>query len=170
MYKSLIHFCTTLVLAVSLAASVDVRASNPAEQAVYAQLEALQQWDGSSVDEALRQVWELAHPDNQRVTGPIDRFAQLLAGPGYEPLIGHQTHEVASLDRNHGESADADTATFSVSVLAKDGLLYGFIWQLSQAELPDGKAWMTMRVSPARSTGKQLSHVLRPMKKAVSLR
>ena len=170
MYWSLNRFCRALVLVICVGVNVDVGASHPAEQAVYAQLEALQDWDGRGIDEALRRVWELAHPNNQRVTGPIERFAQLLAGPGYKPLIGHQTHKVASLDRNRGDSNDADTARFSVSVLATDGLLYVFVWQLGRAELPDRKAWLTTGVSQARSTGKQLSRVVSPMKKAVSLR
>lgn len=170
MNKLLIHFCTMLVFLGCLGVSVDVRASGSAEQVVYAQLEALQRWDGNGVDEALREVWDRAHPENQKMTGPIDRFARLLTAPGYQPLIGHQKHEVVPFERNRSNNGDAEIATFSVIVLATDGLVYGFVWQLGRAELPDGKAWMTLSVSPARSTGKQLSRVFMPMKKAVSLR
>lgn len=170
MSRLTINFYSFLILISCLSVSVDVRASRSAEQVVYAQLEALQRWDGSSVNQALREVWELAHPNNKKMTGPIERFARLLASPGYQPLIGHRAHEISPLGQNREKNNDRDTATFSVSVLAVDGLIYAFIWQLSHAESSDGKVWMTTSVSPARSTGKQLSGVLTPMRKDVYLR
>lgn len=154
-----------VILIVSSLISLDVQASQAeesqpnisAERVVFIQLEALQRWDGRSVDEALRQVWELAHPRNQLMTGPIERFGQMLLAPSYEPLIGHQSHTIQSIDSSNNGHAEAKTAIFSVRVLAGNGNFYRFVWQLSMVDRPNGRVWLTSRVSPARSTGEQLS-------------
>jgi len=126
-----------------------------AEQVVYAQLEALQAWQGERVDDALRQVWAFAHPKNKRTTGPIQRFGAMLSGPGYAALIGHQSHDIQWLDEK--PDSKATTAAVFVRVLARDGQFYGFVWQLAKADISSGEVWMTTIVSPAQLTGEQLS-------------
>lgn len=141
--------------------AVDVRvlvtpsADLSAEQAVYAQLEALQAWQGERVDDALRQVWAFAHPQNKRITGPIQRFGAMLSGRSYAALIEHQSHDIQWLDEK--PDSEPTTAAVFVRVLARDGQFYGFVWQLAKADSPSGAVWMTTSVSPAQLTGEQLS-------------
>lgn len=126
-----------------------------ADQVVYAQLEALQVWQGGRVDDALRQIWAFAHPRNKRITGPIERFGAMLAGPSYAALIGHQSHDIQWLDEK--PDSESTAAAVFVRVLARDGQFYGFVWQLAKAGIAGSEVWMTTGVSPARLTGEQLS-------------
>lgn len=126
-----------------------------AEQVISLQLEALQTWQGERIDDALRQVWAFAHPRNKRITGPIQRFGAMLAGPGYAALIGHQSHTIQWLDEE--PNSESKTATVFVRVLAQDGQFYGFVWQLAKVHISGDEVWMTTGVSPARLTGEKLS-------------
>mmetsp|Transcript_27016 Transcript_27016/g.38047 ORF Transcript_27016/g.38047 Transcript_27016/m.38047 type:complete len:159 (+) Transcript_27016:95-571(+) len=64
-----------------------VNPSMTPETVVEYQLKALQQED-------LQQVFEYASPSNKAVTGPWERFAQMVRSPAYAPLIGHGRGDV----------------------------------------------------------------------------
>ena len=80
----------------------------------------------------------------------------MLRSPGYGMLINHLSHEITELRRT-GQSA-----IYRVKVLSRDGGYYQFRWQLRKAARPNGPAWMTTQVSPARQTGEQLSVLTAP--------
>ena len=100
----------------------------------------------------IEQVWIFAHPDNKRVTGPLQKFATLFDGPAYAPLLGHLNY-VINDDRSEG-----GVARFALTVLARDGKSYGYLWVLRQASLSGNKTasgqretvWMTTAVSAPR--------------------
>jgi hypothetical protein len=48
------------------------------EEVVLTQLRALQNNDDPEPDAGIKQTFALAHPDNQRVTGPVERFAMMI--------------------------------------------------------------------------------------------
>ena len=52
-------------------------------EVVAIQLTALQANDAPETDAGIAQTWAFAHPDNQRMTGPLPRFAQMIKGPQY---------------------------------------------------------------------------------------
>ena len=94
----------------------------------------------------IEQVWLFAHPDNKRVTGPLERFAKLFENPAYAPLVGHSSASIEEIDGEDG------VARFVVTVLAQDGQTYGYQWVLrlnreNVAGAGDGDIWMTSAVS-----------------------
>jgi len=86
-------FFTVLALALLISQNgVDGLASfvNPSmkpETVVDYQLKALKQED-------LEKVFEYASPSNKAVTGPWQRFAEMVRSPAYAPLIGHGRGDV----------------------------------------------------------------------------
>ena len=97
----------------------------------------------------IEQVWIFAHPDNKRMTGPLERFAGLFDNPAYAPLIGHSSASITEIDRQDG------MARFVVTVLARDGKTYGYNWILralrtAGQKQSDDEIWMTSAVSAPR--------------------
>ena len=60
------------------------------KQVVVIQLNALMKNDSPYKDRGIEQTWEFAHPNNQRMTGPLDRFKRMLKGVSYSMLIDHK--------------------------------------------------------------------------------
>jgi Domain of unknown function (DUF4864) len=115
------------------------------------QLSALQANDTPQRDAGIAQTWAFAHPDNQRVTGPLARFAQMIKGPQYQVLLNHRSHEVREVSRT-----DSD-AVFAVMVTSRSGNVVGFRWAV--AKVSDGAnagAWMTTAVSPPIPVGEAI--------------
>ena len=58
------------------------------------QLSALMNNDSPYKDFGILQTWEFAHPNNQRVTGPLERFKNMIKTDSYSMLINHKGHEI----------------------------------------------------------------------------
>ena len=97
----------------------------------------------------IEQVWIFAHPDNKRATGPLQKFATLFDTPSYAPLLGHLNYVIDD------SRVDGGVARFALTVLARDGKSYGYLWVLRQASLSGDRTesgqhetvWMTTAVS-----------------------
>ena len=149
--------------------SVSVQASNyiePAanlspEEVVEIQLLGLQA-AGTDRRAGIEQVWRFAHPDNRKMTGPIQRFSQLFDLPAYAPLIGLQDYVI------NERKLDGTQARFVITVRARDGGAYGYVWSLrslpaafapDRDSLPDNTEqsgqfiWMTTAVSAPYAGG-----------------
>ena len=125
-----------------------------AQEVVEIQLLGLQ--SGKTDDSAgIEQVWIFAHPDNKRVTGPLQKFATLFDAPSYAPLLGHLNYVI------NDKRLEGGVARFALTVLARDGKSYGYLWVLRQARLSGNKTasgqhetvWMTTAVSAPRMGG-----------------
>ena len=115
------------------------------------QLSALQNNDVPTPDAGIAQTFALAHPDNQRATGPLQRFAMMIRSPAYRPLIGHSSHTIEPL------GSDARTARFSVIIETPDGKALNYYWELRRVtEGPAKGAWLTSAVSAPASAGQPL--------------
>jgi hypothetical protein len=125
-------------------------ALSPAE-VIDIQLSALQANDTPEPDAGIAQTWVFAHPDNKRVTGPLTRFAQMIKGPRYQVLLGHQSHEINEVFRTDDEAA------FAVIVTSRTGNVVGFRWAVARvAEGEHAGAWMTVAVSRPVPVGKAI--------------
>ena len=97
----------------------------------------------------IEQVWIFAHPDNKRATGPLQKFTTLFDAPSYAPLLGHLNYVI------NDSRVDGGVARFVLTVLARDGKSYGYLWVLRQASLSGNytesgqheTVWMTTAVS-----------------------
>tara|TARA_B100000287_G_scaffold2447_1_gene2427 strand:- start:1024 stop:1509 length:486 start_codon:yes stop_codon:yes gene_type:complete len=132
-----------LLLKSTLAEIIKPSADIKPNEVVKIQLSALMKNDFPNKDSGIVQTWEFAHPNNQKVTGPIERFKNLLKTDSYSMLLNHSNHEVLEVYKSD------KTATFEVTVLDKEKKYYKFKWQVEKYKI-DGtlkNCWLTTAVS-----------------------
>ena len=108
------------------------------------QLNSLQRNNIPFKDAGIEQVWEFAHPNNKRVTGPLEKFKKMIYSKSYQMLIKHENSKITIL------SEDANRLVYKIYILSSDKKRYSYIWQIEQVEIEgDLKGcWMTTSVSP----------------------
>ena len=116
------------------------------------QLRGLKQNDKPKKDNGIEQTWEFAHPNNQKNTGPLEKFKTMLKGKSYGMLLNHLDHKVVEI-----KSTDL-TAVFEVTVLDKDKAYYKFNWTVEKytAEGPLKGCWLTTMVSAPMPLGSSI--------------
>ena len=121
-------------------------------QVVKIQLRGLKQNDKPKKDNGIEQTWEFAHPNNQKNTGPLEKFKTMLKGKSYGMLLNHLDHKVVEI-----KSTDS-TAIFEVTVLDKDKAYYKFNWTVEKytAEGPLKGCWLTTMVSAPMPLGSSI--------------
>ena len=119
---------------------------------VQIQLRSLKQNDNPKKDNGIEQTWEFAHPNNQKNTGPLERFKTMIKGKSYGMLLNHLDHKVVEI-----KTTDL-TALFEVTVLDKDKAYYKFNWTVEKytAEGPLKGCWLTTMVSAPRPLGSSI--------------
>ena len=112
-------------------------------EVVRIQLLGLQKNDLDYKDSGIEQTWNFAHPNNKKVTGPLDKFKKMIKGESYQMMINHLSHTITKLG-----SSDK-WAQFEVIILDKEKIYHKFNWQvekyLSDGPLKD--CWLTTMVS-----------------------
>ena len=94
-------------------------------------------------DAGIEQTWEFAHPNNKRITGPLDKFKKMIYSKNYKVLISHANNEVKVLSETKSK------LVYQVFILSKSKKKYYYIWQIEKVFL-DGNfknCWMTTSVS-----------------------
>tara|TARA_Y100000996_G_scaffold320029_1_gene256188 strand:+ start:2226 stop:2687 length:462 start_codon:yes stop_codon:yes gene_type:complete len=94
-------------------------------------------------DNGIKQTWEFAHPNNQKYTGPLERFKIMLKGESYRMLLNHLDHKIVTVQVTNG------VADYEVTVLDIDKKYYKFNWRVEKY-LIDGNlkdCWLTTMVS-----------------------
>ena len=113
------------------------------------QLNSLQRNNIPFKDAGIEQVWEFAHPNNKRVTGPLEKFKKMIYSKSYQMLIEHENSEITIL------SEDTNKSVYKVYILSSDKKKYSYIWQIekvqSEGDLKD--CWMTTSVSSPEFLG-----------------
>ena len=119
---------------------------------VQIQLRSLKQNDNPKKDNGIEQTWEFAHPNNQKNTGPLERFKTMIKGKSYGILLNHLDHKVVEI-----KLTDL-TALFEVTVLDKDKTYYKFKWTVEKyiAEGPLKGCWLTTMVSAPMPLGSSI--------------
>ena len=114
----------------------------PAE-VVKIQLTGLQNNDSKFKDSGIEQTWNFAHPNNRKVTGPLDNFKRMLKGDSYQMMIDHLSHTITQLG-----SSDK-WAQFEVVILDKNKIYHKFNWQVEKYTLEGAfkNCWLTTMVS-----------------------
>ena len=107
------------------------------------QLSGLQNNDLIYKDSGIEQTWNFAHPNNKKVTGPLDKFKIMIKGDTYQMMINHISHTITKLG-----SGD-NWAQFEVILLDKDKIYHKFNWQVEKYETdgPLKGCWLTTMVS-----------------------
>ena len=122
------------------------------KEVVKIQLNALMKNDSPYKDRGILQTWEFAHPNNQRYTGPIERFKTMLKGNSYAMLLNHQQNEVIEIFKND------NVATYEVTILGSDKNYFKFKWQVEKNALdgPTKDCWLTTGVSQPFNLGSSI--------------
>lgn len=108
------------------------------EQVVGFVLEALRLNDTPDKDSGIRTTFGFASPGNREVTGPIERFIELVKNPLYKPLLNHRRAERTPI-RTAGDAAQQ-----RVTLIGADGRRATYLFTLSkQAAAPYQDCWMT---------------------------
>ena len=115
---------------------------NP-EEVVKIQLSSLMNNNEPYLNAGIEQTWEFAHPSNRALTGPIQRFTQMMYAPSYAVMLDHKKHEIIEV------KLDKNIAYFFIELTSIDGKMFGFKWTLEKVKEEGGfkDCWMTTAVS-----------------------
>ena len=94
-------------------------------------------------DAGIEQTWEFAHPNNKKVTGPLEKFKKMFYSENYQLLIDHENYEIFILKQSK------NILVYKVHILSRDKKKYYYIWQIEKV-VEDGNlkdCWMTTGVS-----------------------
>ena len=147
-FLGLIYLIIVFILAIffiTTAKAELIKPNNNIEpyQVVKIQLRSLKKNDTPFKDNGIKQTWEFAHPDNQKNTGPLERFKSMIKGDSYVMLLNHLDHKIVKID------SDDLVTVFEVIVLDKNKTYYKFNWQvekyIKEGNLND--CWLTTMVS-----------------------
>jgi hypothetical protein len=113
------------------------------------QLNSLQRNNIPFKDAGIEQVWEFAHPNNKRITGPLEKFKKMIYSKSYKMLIEHENSEITIL--SEGENI----SVYKVYILSIDKKKYSYLWQVEKVKTEGDlkNCWMTTSVSPPEFLG-----------------
>ena len=113
------------------------------KEVVKIQLSGLQQNDLEFKDSGIEQTWNFAHPNNKKVTGPLNNFKRMIKGESYQMMINHLSHTITEVGSTN------KSAQFEVIILDKNKIYHKFNWQVEkyteEGSLKD--CWLTTMVS-----------------------
>jgi len=122
------------------------------EQVIKIQLSALMKNDNLYKDRGIIQTWQFAHPNNQKMTGPLERFKKMIKNDSYSMLLNHLDHEILEVYLSN------KVATFEVTVLDKEKKYYKFKWQVEKYNIEGAlkDCWLTTAVSQPMPLGSSI--------------
>ena len=121
-------------------------------QVVKIQLRGLKDNDKPYDNAGIEQTWEFAHPNNKKITGPLDNFKLLLQSDSYKMLLNHIDHQVQEVNITDMKAA------FEVTVLTEGKTYYKFRWVVEKYDRdgPLKDCWLTIGVSQPVSLGSSI--------------
>jgi hypothetical protein len=132
-----------LTISFSKAELINPNSSIKPAEVVKIQLTGLKNNDKEFQDSGIEQTWNFAHPNNKKVTGPLDNFKRMIKGDSYQMMINHLSHTITKL------GGSENWAQFEVIILDKDKIYHKFNWQVEKYTI-DGDlkdCWLTTMVS-----------------------
>ena len=113
------------------------------DRVIEIQLSGLQNNDLIYKDSGIEQTWNFAHPNNKKVTGPLDKFKRMIKGDSYQMMINHLSHTITQV------GSSEKWAQFEVIILDKNKIYHKFNWQVEKYALEGNlkDCWMTTMVS-----------------------
>ena len=96
------------------------------KEVVKIQLSGLQQNDLEFKDSGIEQTWNFAHPNNKKVTGPLNNFKRMIKGASYQMMIDHLSHTITEVGSSN------KSAQFEVIILDKNKIYHKFNWQVEK--------------------------------------
>ena len=132
-----------ILISISKAELLEPKSDIKPKKVVEIQLLGLQKNDFSYKDSGIVQTWNFAHPNNKKVTGPLDNFKKMIKGKSYQMMINHLSHTITQLGLSD------NWAQFEVIILDKEKIYHKFNWQVEKysADGPLKDCWLTTMVS-----------------------
>ena len=141
-----------LLLKPSLAEILKPSTEIEPEKVIKIQLTALMENDNPYIDRGIVQTWEFAHPNNRKMTGPLENFKNMIKTDSYSMLLDHSNHEISEVYMSN------KVATFEVTVMDREKKYYKFKWQVEkyngEGVLKD--CWLTSAVSQPMPIGSSI--------------
>ena len=113
------------------------------DRVIEIQLSGLQNNDLIYKDSGIEQTWNFAHPNNKKVTGPLNNFKRMIKGASYQMMIDHLSHTITEVGGSN------KSVQFEVIILDKNKIYHKFNWQVEkyteEGSLKD--CWLTTMVS-----------------------
>lgn len=105
-------------------------------------IDALKSNDPTNNDDGIATVFEFASPGNKSVTGPLQRFTDMIKG-GFGDMLNHVKSEFGEIDIKD------KTALQAVWLTSADGSETGYVFQLGKQTTGEYEnMWMTESVWP----------------------
>ena len=122
------------------------------KEVIQIQLAGLMKNDDHFKDSGIEQTWNFAHPNNKKVTGPLDNFKRMIKGDAYQMMINHLSHTITQLGTGD------NWAQFEVIILDKEKIYHKFNWQVEKysTDGPLKDCWLTAMVSNPISLGSSI--------------
>ena len=138
-----LFFISLISISISKAEILKPRSDIKPSEVIKIQLLGLQKNDNNFEDSGIEQTWNFAHPNNKKVTGPLDNFKRMIKGNNYQMMINHISHTITELG-----SSDK-WAQFEVIILDKEKIYHKFNWQVEKYTIdgPLKDSWLTTMVS-----------------------
>ena len=143
--KNIFKVLTFLIISISFsnAELLNPNSNIKPKEVVKIQLSGLQQNDLEFKDSGIEQTWNFAHPNNKKVTGPLNNFKMMIKGASYQMMIDHLSHTITEVGSSN------KWAQFEVIILDKNKIYHKFNWQVEKYTM-DGNlkdCWLTTMVS-----------------------
>ena len=108
--------------------------------------------DNPSKDSGIEQTWEFAHPNNQRYTGPLNKFKTMLKGDSYSMLLNHKEHKVIPI------YSTQEVAMYEVTIMDQNKKYFKFQWKVEKYKSsgPLKNCWLTTSVSQPLDMGSSI--------------
>ncbi len=94
-------------------------------------------------EKAVDVIWSFAHEDNKEITGPKERFAQMLVSEPYNSIIDLKEYSYEVTYENE------TNVHYEVKVLAKTNNYFVITWVFEKTDCPelDEECWLTIGVT-----------------------
>ena len=154
MYLKRLTFIIIIIFYSLPALSELIKPNNGIEpiQVVKIQLKSLMNNDNPSKDSGIEQTWEFAHPNNQRYTGPLNKFKTMLKGDSYSMLLNHKEHKVIEI------YSTQEVAMYEVTIMDQNKKYFKFQWKVEKYKSsgPLKNCWLTTSVSQPLDMGSSI--------------
>ena len=148
------NFSIIFLISISISKAELLKPSNKIKpsEVVKIQLVGLQKNNYEFEDSGIEQTWNFAHPNNKKVTGPLEKFKRMIKGNNYQMMINHISHTITQI-----RSGD-NWVQFEVIILDKKKIYHKFNWQVEKYtnDGPLKDCWLTTMVSSPESLGSSI--------------
>ena len=151
-YIALILFFAVMFIVTTKADVIKPNNGIEPYQVVKIQLKSLKNNNDPFKNAGIEQTWEFAHPNNKKITGPLERFKVLLNSDSYRMLLNHVDHDIIEVNITDY------LAAYEVTILGQGKNYYKFRWIVEKYDLsgPLKGCWLTTGVSQPVSLGSSI--------------